>query len=111
MKSYELLAQRSKDIRDLDFEITYVLKNHGLEITPNEWTVLGLIHDIPDARVSTIAPIIKTSIEYVTSTVKSLEKKGLVKKSGAKDKRVNTLVFNGDETVFKEVEENLREVL
>jgi DNA-binding MarR family transcriptional regulator len=105
--TYETLANQSRQLREQNSQLKRVLG----EINPNEWMVLGIVHEAP-TRITKIAEYLECSLAHATNSVNRLEVKGLVSRSGdGQDQRAKVVTFIGNEEWFNEIERQVKAAL
>jgi len=89
MTSTEVLLRAARDHRDLREKIKETIKPYGISVS--QWTVLGMIAENPNIRISDMAKKGDTSMAFVTTICNLLEYKGLVKRGKGFDQRSKSI--------------------
>lgn len=69
-------------------EFSSVIKNHNIDVTPEQWAILNRLNENSDLTQKEVAKLTFKDNANITRMVDKLEKKGLViRKSDANDRR------------------------
>lgn len=80
--TYQALVYQSRANRTVKAVIQQILREHNL--TMMQWSVLGFVKDAGSrgVRISDLAKKVDSSLAFITNSVNTLEKKGLVYRVG-----------------------------
>lgn len=113
LTTYQALVYRSRANRTVKTQVEKVL--HEYNLTMAQWAVLGFIKDAGKRgiRISDLAAHIDTSLAFITNSVNTLEKKGIVYRTGHERDNRAKLVYIANDYRHKvaSIEQRLRRQL
>lgn len=81
-----------KTAKMLDYCHTQKLKEHGFDLTKEQWILLKVLSNHPDVTQNKLACLTNRDKTSMTRLIHTLEKKGLIARISARnDKRINQL--------------------